>query len=82
MLLEYSSSIRSDDDESRDRLAIEVDNLDLMISPENIIKLCAEIENLHNKLAEYENMDLVDFTNDVELEYVKNGQHGFIQGFW
>ncbi|AOM39258.1 hypothetical protein [Xenorhabdus hominickii] len=31
------------------------------------------------KLAEYENMEPVGFTNEVELEYVKNRQHGFIQ---
>ncbi|MBE8598078.1 hypothetical protein [Xenorhabdus sp. BG5] len=39
-----------------------------LINAENIVKLCTEIESLHKKLAEYENMEPVAwglFANDV-----------------
>ncbi|BET96481.1 hypothetical protein [Xenorhabdus taiwanensis] len=55
VLSEYSIFIRSDNDESKDTLAIKVTDFDLAISPENIIKICKAVE----KLAEYENMEPV-----------------------
>ncbi len=34
---------------------------------------------LADRLAEYENMEPVGFTNEVELAHIKYGLHGFIQ---
>ncbi|MBD2827171.1 hypothetical protein [Xenorhabdus szentirmaii] len=44
-----------------------------------ICRLVDIVLNLQSKIAEYESMEPVGFTNGIELKYVKNGQHGFIQ---
>ncbi|WP_426576019.1 hypothetical protein ACP179_15705 [Xenorhabdus stockiae] len=43
-----------------------------LINAENIVKICREIENLHNKLAEYENMKPVAIYNIADGEVYKS----------
>ncbi|WP_161803391.1 hypothetical protein, partial [Xenorhabdus sp. GDc328] len=49
----------SKENESRDKFYSRIGYLDLVISPQNIIKLCEAVE----KLAEYENMKPVAYQN-------------------
>ncbi|MBC8952598.1 hypothetical protein [Xenorhabdus sp. PB62.4] len=55
VLLAESEFMKSNDTEVIKRYFREVNNLDLMIYPKNIIQLCDAVE----KLAEYENMEPV-----------------------
>ncbi|SFU99061.1 hypothetical protein [Xenorhabdus koppenhoeferi] len=48
---------------------------EITINCDELIQLCDAVE----ELAKYENMKPVGFTNEVELAYIKNGLHGFIQ---
>ncbi|MBC8944643.1 hypothetical protein [Xenorhabdus indica] len=47
-------------------------HLSPMVTPQNLIKLCAEIEKLHNKLAEYENMEPMAYYNLVDGKICKS----------
>ncbi|WP_053014330.1 hypothetical protein [Xenorhabdus griffiniae] len=51
--------LSSKENESRDKFYSRIGYLDLVISPQNIIKLCEAVE----KLAEYENMKPVAYQN-------------------
>ncbi|KOP32479.1 hypothetical protein AFK69_15205, partial [Xenorhabdus sp. GDc328] len=53
----------SKENESRDKFYSRIGYLDLVISPQNIIKLCEAVE----KLAEYENITPIAWTSEEEI---------------